>query len=128
MNLLSYLLGIAAALLILVTLVEMLRRGKLRERHTFWWILAGLLGLFFGLFPQMLDALAKALGIEVPLNLVFFVTIVVLFLVYIQQSSELTRSEERIRTLAEHVALLESRVRDLERRTDGSESVDRGDR
>lgn len=116
MSVLSYLLGIAAALLVLFTVLEMLRRGKLRERHTLWWIVAGVIGLFFGIFPNLLDGLAAAVGVAVPVNLVFFLGIVVLFLVCIQQSTELTQSEERTRTLAEHTALLEDRVRKLEQR------------
>ncbi|MFE1645653.1 DUF2304 domain-containing protein [Microbacterium sp. P01] len=114
MILTRYLLGIVGALLILVVVVELLRRGKLRERHTFWWLIAGTLSLLVAVFPSILEALASALGIDVPINLVFFVGIVVLFLVCIQQSTELTRSEERTRTLAERVALLDDRVRFLE--------------
>lgn len=124
MTLARYLLGIVGALLILVVAVELLRRGKLRERHTFWWLIAGTLSLVIAVFPSILDALAALLGVDVPVNLVFFVGIVVLFLVCIQQSTELTRSEERTRTLAERVALLEDRLRDVERRGTRADSDD----
>ncbi len=114
MILARYLLGIIGALLILVVAVELLRRGKLRERHTFWWLIAGSLSLIIALFPSILDGLARLLGVDVPVNLLFFVGILVLFLVCIQQSTELTRFEERTRTLAERVALLENRLRETE--------------
>lgn len=126
MILARYLLGIVGALLILIVAVELLRRGKLRERHTFWWLIAGTLSLVIAIFPSILDALAAALGIDVPVNLLFFVGIVVLFLVCIQQSTELTRSEERTRTLAERVALLEDRLRHVESRTTPPDSDDHG--
>lgn len=120
MNPATYILGIASALLVLVTVLEMLRRGKLRERHTLWWIIAGFVSLFFAVFPNLLEATAKSLGVEVPVNLIFFVGIVALFLVCIQQSSELTRLEDRTRSLAEQVALLDERVRRAEQHsTDG---------
>lgn len=109
-----YLLGIVGALLILVVAIELLRRGRLRERHTFWWLIAGALSLAVAIFPPILDGLASLLGIEEPVNLVFFVGIIVLFLVCIQQSTELTRFEERTRTLAERVALLDARLREVE--------------
>lgn len=117
MILARYLLGIIGALLILVVAVELLRRGKLRERHTFWWLIAGSLSLIIALFPSILDSLAGLLGVDVPVNLLFFVAILVLFLVCIQQSTELTRFEERTRTLAERVALLENRLRETEQQT-----------
>lgn len=106
----SNLLGVTASILLLLTVLEMLRRGKLRERHTIWWIIASLLSLTAGIFPSVLDSVASTLGVEIPANLVFFVATVVLFLVCIQQSSELTRLEERTRVLAEKVALLENRM------------------
>lgn len=123
MTVASYLLGIGSALLVLVVVIEMLRRGRLRERHTLWWLFAGTLGLVVGIFPNLLEGFAHFLGVEVPVNLVFFVSIVVLFLVCIQQSSELTRSEERTRTLAEQVALLDERVRRVETTAGNGESA-----
>lgn len=117
MNPMTYFLGIFAALVLLITVAELLRRRRLRERHTFWWLLAGSLVLMFAVFPGALEASARALGIEIPVNLVFFVGMVVLFLVCIQQSAELTDTEDKTRTLAEEVALLEERVRGLENPT-----------
>jgi hypothetical protein len=119
-----YLLGIAAALLILIVVIELLRRGKLRERHTIWWLIAGVLSLIVAVFPSILDGLSSLLGIDIPVNLVFFVGIVVLFLVCIQQSTELTRTEERTRTLAERVALLDDRIRSLEERESAARTED----
>ena len=124
MNIASYVLGIASALLVLVVVIELLRRGRLRERHTIWWMIAGVLGLIIAVFPNLLEGAASALGVAVPMNLVFFLSILVLFLVLIQQSTELTRSEERTRVLAEHTAMLEDRVRDLEVRLGSTPPVE----
>lgn len=114
MSITSYILGILAALLTLGVVVEMLRRRRLRERHAIWWLVAGVLALIVGLFPQTLDAAAALVGVVVPINLVFFVSVVILFLVCIQHSAELTKHDEQTRTLAEQSSLLELRVRDLE--------------
>jgi hypothetical protein len=119
MSVTSYVFGIVWAVVILVVVVELLRRHHLRERHAIWWLLAGALALVAGVFPQTLDWAAGALGVEVPSNLVFFIGIAILFLVCLQHSSELTRLENRTRTLAERVALMELEL--IERdRTDGS--------
>lgn len=124
MTLASYILGIVSALLVIVVVVELLRRGRLRERHTLWWLLGGGIGLVAAVFPDLLGWAARALGIELPINLVFFLSILVLFLVLMQQSGELTRLEDRTRTLAEHSTLLEDRVRDLELGAARSENSD----
>lgn len=106
----TYIFGIVAALLALVVIVELLRRRRLRERHAIWWLVAGVAALVIGIFPTLLTWASEALGVGVPANLAFFVSIAVLGLVSIQHSSELTRLENKTRTLAEAVALLEARL------------------
>ncbi|HEY8913971.1 DUF2304 domain-containing protein [Lacisediminihabitans sp.] len=114
MSIVTYGFGIASAVLALVVVVELLRRRRLRERHAIWWLVAGVLAFLVGVFPATLQWAATLVGIEVPLNLVFFVSIAVLFLVSLQHSSELTRIEAKTRTLAELVALQDLRIRQLE--------------
>ncbi|MGX5680776.1 DUF2304 domain-containing protein [Schumannella luteola] len=113
MSVTSYIFGIVSALLILVVVIELLRRGQLRERHAIWWLVAGTLALIAGVFPQTLEWAARLIGVELPVNLVFFVSIAILFLVALQASSELTRLESKTRTLAERVAILELELRKL---------------
>jgi hypothetical protein len=110
MSFASYVFGIATALLTLIVVIEMLRRRRLRERHALWWLIAGALALVVGIFPQTLAWAAHLVGVSVPVNLTFFVSIAILFLVSLQSSAELTRMEERIRILAEHTAMIEDRL------------------
>ncbi|HEY5223790.1 MAG TPA: DUF2304 domain-containing protein [Microbacteriaceae bacterium] len=112
----SYIFGILASLITLAVVIEMLRRRRLRERHAIWWLIAGLLALVVSVFPATLVWAANVVGVQVPTNLVFFVSIAILFLVCIQHSAELTKLEEQTRTLAERVALQEMRIRHAESR------------
>lgn len=121
MSLASYIFGIVAALLILIVVIELLRRGRLRERHAIWWLVAGVLALIAGIFPQTLEWASRLVGVELPVNLVFFVSIAILFLVALQASSELTRLEAKTRTLAERVAILELELRKLRDKNDSDE-------
>lgn len=114
MTVTSYIFGVLAALLTLGVVIEMLRRHRLRERHAIWWLIAGTLALLVGVFPGVLEWAAGVIGIEVPLNLVFFVSVAVLFLVCIQHSAELTALEAKTRTLAETLALNQLRIESLE--------------
>jgi hypothetical protein len=107
MNLRSYIFGIAAAVLVLVVVIVLLRSRRLRERHAIWWLIAGTLALIAGIFPGTLSRLATVVGIDEPVNLLFFTSIAILFLVSLQTSSELTTLEAKTRILAERVALLE---------------------
>lgn len=115
MSLASYIFGILSALVSLAVVVELLRRRLLRERHALWWLFAGVMALIVGLFPATLEWAASVVGIEIPTNLVFFVSIAILVLVCLQHSAELTKLESKTRTLAETVAMQELRLGELEK-------------
>jgi hypothetical protein len=110
----SYIFGILSALVSLAVVVELLRRRLLRERHALWWLFAGVMALVVGLFPATLEWAASVVGIAIPTNLVFFVSIAILVLVCLQHSAELTKLESKTRTLAETVAMQELRLGELE--------------
>lgn len=113
MSLVSYIFGVAVAVILLTVIIVMLVRRRLRERHALWWLVLGVVALVAALFPGLLEGTAKLFGIALPISLVFFIGIAVLFLVSIQHAAELTRLEEQTRVLAEQHALLELRLRDL---------------
>lgn len=114
MNSVQYVLGIVAALFTFGIVIEMLRRRRLRERHAAWWLVAGFLAVVISVFPQVLEAAAKGIGFEVPVNLVFFVSLFILFLVALQHSSELTKLEAHNRAIVERLVVLELKVEQIE--------------
>lgn len=114
MNPTQYVVGIVASSLTFGIVIEMLRRRKLRERHAFWWLLAGALALVASVFPAGLVWISEFLGFELPINLVFFFSTFILFLVVIQHSAELTKAEDHNRILAEEISMLAIRLDDLE--------------
>jgi hypothetical protein len=113
-NPVTYAFGIAAAVVALLAIVELMRRTTLRERHLVWWLVGGFFALIVAVFPQTLTWAARLLGIAVPANLVFFIAIGLLFLVSLQYGAELTRIESKLRDLAEQSAFQDQRIRSLE--------------
>ena len=114
MSTVAYILGIVSSVLALAVVIELLRRHSLRERHAIWWLVAGVLALVVGVFPGTLVWAADLVGVEVPTNLVFFISIAILFFVCLQHAAELTVLESKTSALAEQSALLELRIRQLE--------------
>ena len=106
-------LGVLGSLVILLSLFEMLRRHRLREKYALIWGLVALGALTVAAFPGLLLWATDAIGLQVPTNLLFFVASLVIMVLTLQHSSELGRLEERTRTLAEDVALMQV---ELERR------------
>lgn len=114
MSLWTYLTGILVALVILVTVVQMMRHGRLRERHAIWWLVGGVVILVITIFPATLTFVARILGVAVPINLSLFLAVGVLALLALQHSSEITSHEKKLRVLTEEVALLTQRLESIE--------------
>jgi len=119
--------NILAAITAVITFIfvgDLLRRGLLKEKYAVLWLLFAGASLFFAIFPDVLTRVSAVIGVAQPVNLLFFVTIVLLVLVAVQLSYELSRHEARIRRLAEEVALLEQRTRALDPQPDASRAAD----
>lgn len=112
-------LGAIASVVTFVFVFWLMRRGVLREKYAVLWLMFSGAALFFSVFPGVLRGISDAIGVETPSNLLFFVTIVLLILVAVQLSYELSRHEARIRRLAEEVALLTREVEEGKRERDG---------
>lgn len=96
-----------------VIVLIMLRRRKLREKYAVLWLLVGGGALILAGWPHLLALVAGWLGVEVPANLLFALSIVLLMGVSLHLSWELSMVEDETRVLAEEVAILETAVREL---------------
>lgn len=104
--------GLAAVTTVawLVVVLELVRRRQLREKYALLWLLTGAVMLTFTLFPAALQVLAEALQVQSGANLLFFAGMALLLGVCLHLSWECSRLEEQTRTLAEHLAILDTRL------------------
>ena len=102
--------GLAAGLLVLVLMLSLLRRRQLKEKYAVLWLVSSVPVGVLAVFPGLLDAAARALGVADPVNLLLFLAVLVLLGVCLHLSWESSRLEDETRTLAEEVALLRLQV------------------
>lgn len=94
--------------------LHLLRSGRLRAKYAMLWSTVGVGLVILAAFPGLLDWTAGRLGIFYPPAAFLMAAVAFLFVLTIHFSWELSRLEERTRTLAEEVALLRD---DLDRRS-----------
>jgi hypothetical protein len=104
----TLLMGSIVVVAILFFVFEMLRRQKLREKYAVLWIIIGIGTLLLSAFPAVLERLSGLLGIQVPANLLFIMTLVLLVGVCLHLSREQSQAEDEVRILGEEVALLKT--------------------
>lgn len=113
----GYWVAVAGAALTVITVFELLRRRRLREKYAVLWLTVGTVVAVLALFPDLASRLSAWANVETPLNLLFFLAAVMLLVVSIQFSGELSALEEKTRTLAEEIGLLEERLGALAQRS-----------
>jgi hypothetical protein len=111
----GHLFALACAVVTLAFMVELLRRRRLREKYAALWISVAVVVIAGVAFPRLLQEVAAAVGITVPLNLVLFGGLLLLLVVCVQLSAEVSALERESQTLAEESALLRNRIERLER-------------
>ena len=108
----GYFFAIALSVAVVVFLFFLLRRRRIREKYAAIWICLGVAVAILGAFPNLAFWLARLVGVETPVNLLFAGGFVILLGVCIQLSSSLTSIEEQTRTLTEELALLKLDISD----------------
>ncbi|MCD5342540.1 DUF2304 domain-containing protein [Arthrobacter sp. AK04] len=101
------------ALAIVGVVFEMLRRKKLREKYAALWLFVGIGTLVLAAFPRLLTIVTEFSGVQLPSNLLFIISILLLLGVCLHLSWEISVVEDETRTLAEEVAILRALIEAL---------------
>ncbi len=101
------------SLAIVGVVFEMLRRKKLREKYAALWLIVGVGTLVLAAFPRLLTIVAETVGVQLPSNLLFIISILLLLGVCLHLSWEISVVEDETRALAEEVAILRAMVEEL---------------
>lgn len=104
---------------LLIYVIEQVRRRRLREDYSLLWVAT--LGVLFVLSifrDTLLEHVSALMGIAYPPAAMFVIGFGLLLLVMLQFSIIITRLTEQNRQAAQHIALLSTRLAELEGRLD----------
>jgi hypothetical protein len=102
---------IAAGGLLLVVL-EAVRRRRLLERYALLWLFSAVVLLVLAIWRNLLEVLAKAVGIASPPNALFFVAFAFVLILLLHFSLAVSRLTDQSKVLAQRLALMEDRLRE----------------
>lgn len=101
---------IVAAALLLLAILELVRRRRLMERYALVWLGSGLILLALAIWRGALKTLADAIGIFYPPNALFLVAFGFVLVLLLHFSLAVSRLSDQTKLLAQRFALLEQRV------------------
>ena len=91
--------------LALVVIVDMIRKRALELRYALAWLIVGISVLIMDLFPGLIEWLSKAMGIETPANMLFFLGFCFSLGIIFVLTLAISRMSNRIKKLAQELAL-----------------------
>lgn len=97
-------------LLALVMIINMIRRKSLELKYALSWIFLVVTLIILDFLPHLLEEMAHFLGIASPVNMIFFLGFCFSLIVIFTLTVALSRMSERVRKLAQRIALNEERL------------------
>jgi hypothetical protein len=112
------LLAIGASGVLLLVLLELVRRRRLLERYALLWLFSATVLLALSIWSPLLDWLAKdVFGIKYPPNALFAVAFGFVLVLLLHFSLAVSRLTDQSKVLAQRLALLEERLHRQEKAT-----------
>lgn len=95
----------------LLMIARLIKSKMLKEAYAILWLLFAAVFLAFSCWKQGLDYFAGLIGIYYPPAMLFLILIIALILVLIQFSVIISSQNDKIRALAQELALLKNEFR-----------------
>ena len=109
MELRIQLLSIAASGLMLLVVLELVRRRAFLERYAILWLFSAIVLLGLSVWKDGLEEIAEIVGIAYPPNALFLVAFGFVLVLLLHFSLAVSRLSDQTKVLAQRMALLEQR-------------------
>jgi hypothetical protein len=119
------LVAIAASGLLLVVILELVRRRRLLERYALLWLFSAVVLLTLAIWRGLLEDIARTIGVAYAPNALFFIAFGFVLVLLLHFSLAVSRLTDQTKVLAQRLALLEERQRRAERQ--GEHAQDESD-
>jgi hypothetical protein len=111
MELRIQLLAIAGSGLMLLTVLELVRRRAFLERYALLWLFSALVLLGLSIWGDGLESIARVIGIVYPPNALFVIAFGFVLLLLLHFSLAVSRLSDQSKILGQRMALLEEHER-----------------
>jgi hypothetical protein len=108
----------AAALLLLIAVLELVRRRRLREKYALLWILTAIVLIVLSAWRGAVNQIAVTLGVSYGPAVIFAVGALFVLVVLLHYSTVISALTDRSVVLAQKIAILEQRLEQVENRED----------
>lgn len=99
-------------LVVLAVIISMVRKRQLELKYVLVWLACDVALIFLTLFPELMGSIAKILGIHSPMNMIFFLGLVVCLVIIFTLTVALSRVTAKVRRISQVLAMLTEKLQD----------------
>lgn len=114
-------LAVAAAMIVLACMVK---RRTISLRYALPWTLLAIGVTILTCFPLLTERLTNLLGVSLPVNMIFFMGFCFSLVIIFSLSLAVSKLSKRVKDLAQHQALLERTIQEMQGEALGSKNMD----
>jgi len=103
--------AIICSLIIFLTIIYLVKRGKLKEEFTWVWFLIGCMIVVLVLWYDLLIFFSAIIGAVTPTTTLFIFGIVSLLIICLHFAIKISHLTDQVKNLVQQVSLLEARQR-----------------
>jgi hypothetical protein len=105
-------LAIVGSILLIIFILELIRRKRLKEEFSILWLGMGIVFLVISLFRRLLDKFSYLVGIDYPPAALFLILIMGLTVILIHFSVAISELKEANKKLTQELGLLKKEIED----------------
>ena len=106
---------IIAVICYFIIILYFLKQRALNLKYTLLWLLSGVVLGILVIYPELLKYIIRILGIEDNMNGLFIICIAFMLMIMMALTSIASRQNVKIRQLVQEIAVLDKRIRELEK-------------
>lgn len=117
--------AILGCAVLVISLVELIRRQKLKEKYSLLWFATSLVLLVVTLKRSWLEDVAAMFGVYYPPTALFLILVFFLLLILIHFSTVVSKLQNDSQTLTQHIGILEAKLDELQREENSADKNQR---
>lgn len=122
------LVAVLGSSVLLLTVLELVRRRRLMERYALLWLFASAVLLALAVWKGLLTTIAHAIGIYYPPSALFVIAFGFILVMLLHFSLVISRLADQNKVLAQRLGLLQQRLEEREAREAATEADDERER
>lgn len=102
---------IIISLIVLLYVINSVRKKKFSIKESFWWFIASIFMLILSIFPHSIDWFAGKLNISYPPSLLFVACIIFLLFINFRDSKRISELQMKVVELGQELAIVKEKVK-----------------